>query len=97
MPKWLTRSPLPTMFAVAAVVAASGAIGLTAATGDRIAEVERIEGLEVVLAEKPVDEVGEPIEVPPTENYLLVGSDSREGITADDPDFGAIGATSIVT
>ena len=45
------------MFAVAAVVAASGAIGLTAATGDRIAEVERIEGLEVVLAEKPVDDM----------------------------------------
>ena len=35
------------MFAVAAVVAASGAIGLTAATGDRIAEVERIEGREI--------------------------------------------------
>lgn len=85
------------MFAVAAVVAASGAIGLTAATGDRIAEVERIEGLEVVLAEQPVDDVGEPIEVPPTENYLLVGSDSREGISADDPDFGAIGDTSIVS
>ena len=35
----------------------------------------------------------EPANDAPAENYLLVGSDSREGIDADDPNAGAIGDT----
>jgi LCP family protein required for cell wall assembly len=38
-----------------------------------------------------VQALEEPVNDAPAENYLLVGSDSRQGISADDPNAGAIG------
>jgi len=77
------------MVAIAAVIGVAGAAGVLRAADERTADVERIEGLETVLAEVP-DEDDETIEYP-AENYLLVGSDSRAGVDPDSPDFGAIG------
>ena len=106
VPRWLLKSPIPTMLVVALVVAISTVIGLTRATNNRVAEVERIDGLAGLLAGSVdadgnlVDENGNILDDPvdlPTENYLLVGSDTREGISADDPDFGVIGDTGVVS
>ena len=94
------------MLFVALVVAISAVVGLTRATNARVADVERVEGLAGLLAGSVdedgnlVDENGNILDDPvdlPTENYLLVGSDTREGISADDPDFGVIGDTGIVS
>ena len=94
------------MLVVALVVAISAVVGLTRATNARVADVERVEGLAGLLAGSVdedgnlVDENGNILDDPvdlPTENYLLVGSDTREGISADDPDFGVIGDTGIVS
>ena len=94
------------MLLVALVVAISAVVGLTRATNARVADVERVEGLTGLLAGSAdadgnlVDENGNILDNPvdlPTENYLLVGSDTREGISADDPDFGVIGDTGVVS
>ena len=89
---------------VAVLVAAMAIIGIDRAAAERVADVERIEGLEGVLAGGAAatadDLVGRTLDDDvelPTQNYLLVGSDSREGISADDPDAGVIGDTSIVS
>ncbi|MGB1644573.1 MAG: hypothetical protein ACPHES_05670, partial [Ilumatobacteraceae bacterium] len=102
MPRWLMKSPIPTMLLVMVVVATSAVVGLTRAADNRVAEVERVEGLSGLLAGSVdangnlVDENGNVLDDPvdlPSENYLLVGSDTREGISEDDPDFGVIGDT----
>lgn len=94
------------MLLVALIVAISSVVGLTRATNARVAEVERVEGLAELLSGSVdadgnlVDENGNILDNPvdlPTENYLLVGSDTREGISADDPDFGVIGDTGVVS
>jgi LCP family protein required for cell wall assembly len=93
------------MAVVALVVALAAIYGLTSATDARVAEVERVDGLTGLLAGSldadgnPIDAQGNILDDPvdlPSQNYLLVGSDTREGISADDPDFGVIGDTGVV-
>lgn len=77
------------MLSIAALIGVVGAAGVLRAADERTADVARISGLESVLADLP-DANDSTIEYP-AENYLLVGSDSREGVDPDDPDFGVIG------
>lgn len=77
------------MFVITATVGVVGAAGVLRAADERSADVERIGGLESVLAQVP-DEDDESIEYP-AENYLLVGSDTRAGVEAGGGDFGVIG------
>ncbi|MGA1035706.1 MAG: LCP family protein, partial [Ilumatobacteraceae bacterium] len=94
------------MFVVALSVAIAAVWGITSATDARVAEVERVGGLAGLLAGSVdadgnlVDADGNILDDPvdlPSQNYLLVGSDTREGISADDPDFGVIGDTGVVS
>ncbi len=71
------------MLLIASLVAVGGAFGVSRAADERSAEVERINGLDMILTSVPDDG--------PAENYLLVGSDSRDGANPDDPDFGSMG------
>lgn len=82
------RRPLRGVNAVSLglVVAVVGSGGLLVATQQQADRVERVGELDGVLSE----------DVGPFENYLLVGSDSREGADPSDPDFGGIGDTSQV-
>lgn len=73
---------------LAIVVAAAGAFGVIRAANARVADVERIPGLEAVLVDDPKG---------PATNYLIIGSDSRDGADPNDPDFGNIGDTSDVS
>lgn len=79
-----SSAPLALLFAV--LTAAVGAAGVIRAADDRTANVERIEGLEDILV---------AVEGPAV-NYLLIGSDSREGSNPNALDFGGIGDTSAV-
>lgn len=72
---------------VAFVVAVAGAGGLITAIDQRVTAVREVAALEGVLS-APVANV---------ENTLLVGSDSREGIDANDPAIGVIGTTSDIS
>jgi LCP family protein required for cell wall assembly len=81
------RSPVPLTLALAAVIGVAGTTGVLRAADERTADVERIEGLEAVLAANDG----------PAENFLLVGSDSRENADPTSPDFGGIGDASEVT
>ncbi len=83
------------MLVIAALVGVAGAAGVLRAADERTDDVQRIEGLESVLAEVP-DEDDPTIEYP-AENYLLVGSDTREGADPTAEDFGGIGDTSVVS
>ena len=71
------------------VVAAAGTFGVIRAANARTDDVERITGLESVLAAVP-EQNDTSIEYP-AENYLLVGSDTREGVDANSSDAGVIG------
>jgi LCP family protein required for cell wall assembly len=73
------------MLAFAVLVAAAGATGVLRAADARTSSIARIEGMEAVLAEVTDDG--------PSVNYLLVGSDSRDGADTDAGDSGAIGTT----
>ncbi len=77
------------MALIAGVIGVVGAAGVLRAADERTADVARIDGLESVLADVP--DAGDPTIEYPAENYLLVGSDSREGVDPADPDFGVIG------
>jgi LCP family protein required for cell wall assembly len=79
------------MLLIVGVVGAGGAAGVLRAADQRTADIERIDTLEGVL-DTPDDNVAYP-----AENYLLVGSDTREGLDPDSPDFGAIGGADAVT
>lgn len=81
--RWRARSPLPLTLALALLVGLVGGAGVLRAADARTAAVVRVDGLDTVLAE---------VDDGPSTNYLLVGSDSRVGISPDDPDFGAIGS-----
>jgi len=72
------RSPALWMLLIAGGIAGVGATGVIRAADQRTADVERIDGLEGVLADAPADDAPYP-----AENFLLVGSDSREGLEAD--------------
>lgn len=63
------------------VLALGGTAGVMVATNSQEAKVERVAGVDDVLAEPPTG----------WENYLLVGSDSREGADPNAPDAGSIG------
>lgn len=76
-----SSAPLALLFAAA--VAAFGAFGVISAANARTSDVERIEGLELALTAQEG----------PAQNYLLIGSDTRENADPNDPDFGGIGDT----
>jgi LCP family protein required for cell wall assembly len=80
------RSSAPLALVLAIVVGVAGAAGVIRAADQRTANVERIEGLEDILV--AVDG--------PAVNYLLIGSDSRDGSDPAASDFGGIGDTSEV-
>ena len=82
------------MLSIAGVIGLVGAAGVLRAADERTDDVERIGGLDSVLADVP-DEDDPSIEYP-AENYLLVGSDTRAGVDPESPDFGAIGSESEV-
>ena len=91
------------MFVVAAAVAGAGVWGIVRAADERVADVEVVDGLDGVLAPLPgegdVDIDGDGVVdtiTYPALNYLLVGSDSREGVSSDDVDFGIVGDESQV-
>ena len=71
------------MAGIAALIGIVGAAGVLRAADERTADVERIEGLDSVLADVP-DENDESIEYP-AENYLLVGSDTAPASTRTRP------------
>jgi LCP family protein required for cell wall assembly len=93
------------MLLIAAVVAGVGAWGVVRAADSRAADVERVDGLDSVLAPIPGDD-DEGVDIDgdgqidpgtyPAINYLLVGSDSREGVSSDDEDFDIVGDSSVV-
>ena len=68
--------------AIAAVVGVAGATGVVSATNHKADSVEKVDVLADVVVEKQTG----------WENYLLVGSDTREGADPSDPDFGGIGS-----
>ncbi|WP_394930661.1 LCP family protein [uncultured Ilumatobacter sp.] len=80
------RSSAPLALVLAIIVGVAGAAGVIRAADQRTAKVERIEGLEDILV--AVDG--------PAVNYLLIGSDSRDGSNPAASDFGGIGDTSDV-
>lgn len=69
------------------VVAVAGAVGMVRAVDQRATGVREVTEVGAVLSE-PSTQV---------ENFLLVGSDSREGIDPDDPAIGVIGTTGDVS
>lgn len=84
---------MPVVLGIAAVVGVVGAAGVLRAADERTADVERVGGLENVLTEVSDDADVEY----PAENYLLVGSDSREGVEEDGDDFAVTGGSDDVT
>ncbi len=79
------------MILIVVVIGVGGAAGVLRAADARTADVERIDGLESVLADVPGDDAQYP-----AENYLLVGSDSREGIAAGSDDYAYVGDSDLV-
>jgi LCP family protein required for cell wall assembly len=77
------------MIVVAATIGVTGTMGVLRAADERTSDVERIDGLDSVLADVP--DADDPSIEYPAENYLLVGSDSREGVDGDTADAGVIG------
>jgi len=80
------RSSAPLALLLAALVGGFGAFAVISAANARTADVERIEGLELVLTAQDG----------PARNYLLIGSDTRENADPNDPDFGGIGDVNAV-
>ena len=80
------RSSAPLALLFAALVGSFGAFAVISAANARTADVERIEGLELVLTAQDG----------PARNYLLIGSDTRENADPNDPDFGGIGDVNAV-
>ena len=79
------------MVVIVAAIGAGGAAGVLRAADARTADIERIDGLAGVLSDLDDEDVQYP-----AENYLLVGSDSREGIAAGSDDFTNVGDTELV-
>jgi LCP family protein required for cell wall assembly len=74
------------MVLIIAVIGVGGAAGVLRAADARTADIERIDGLSGVLADLPANDAPYA-----AENYLLVGSDTRQGLDPSSPDYGAIG------
>ena len=85
-PRRHRRSSAPLALLLAALVGGLGAFGVISAANARSADVERIEGLELVLTAQDG----------PARNYLLIGSDTRENSDPNDPDYGGIGDVNAV-
>ncbi len=85
----LRRPPGALALGLAVLVGVAGSTGILVSARDRTESVERDDAVVAALEE--------PVNDSPAENYLLVGSDSREGIASDDPNAGAIGSTDEVT
>ncbi len=81
------RSSAPLALVLAVMVAGFGAFGVISAANARSADIQRIDGLELVLTAQDG----------PAQNYLLIGSDTRENADPNDPDFGGIGDTNAVS
>ena len=79
----LRRPPAALALGLAVLVGAAGSAGVLVSARDRSDSVTRVQGV--------VDALEEPANDAPAENYLLVGSDSREGVDPNDPNAGAIG------
>ncbi len=75
-PRPRRRSRVPWMLAIAAAVAGLGATGVIRAANARTGDIARVEGLDGVLADGQTLDAATTY---PAVNYLLVGSDSREG------------------
>jgi anionic cell wall polymer biosynthesis LytR-Cps2A-Psr (LCP) family protein len=80
------RSSAPLAMVLAVLVGGFGAFGVIRAANSSTENIERIDGLELVLTAQDG----------PAQNYLLIGSDSRENADPNDPDFGGIGDTNAV-
>jgi LCP family protein required for cell wall assembly len=78
---------ISTGFTIALLVGAAGTGGTLVAARDAIDSVERIDEVDSVLSAPSAN----------VENFLLVGSDSREGADPNAPDFGGIGDESTVS
>lgn len=78
-PRRRTSAPLGVL--LAAVIAAAGAVGVISAADRQVSDVTRIDDLDDVLV--AVDG--------PAVNYLLIGSDSREGADPNSTDFANTG------
>lgn len=70
----------------AVVFAAAGTIGVASSIDGAVGTMPRIATVTAVLSEESAA----------VDNYLLVGSDSRDGIDPSDPDFATIGSQSDV-
>lgn len=77
------------MVVIASVIGGVGAVGVIRAADARTDDVARIDGLDGVLT--PVPDANDDTIEYPAENYLLVGSDTRDGIDPNSADFGVIG------
>ena len=68
------------MLLIAGAIAASGAVGVIRAANARTDAIARVDGLDGVLAD---NETLDPAVTYPAVNYLLVGSDSRDGLEGE--------------
>jgi LCP family protein required for cell wall assembly len=75
------RPPTGLALGLAVLVGAAGSAGVLYSARERSEEVERVPDLEEVLAANDG----------PAENFLLVGSDSREGVDTGDPEEASTG------
>lgn len=77
----LRRPPTGLALGLAVLVGAAGSAGVLYSARERSEDVERVPDLEEVLAANDG----------PAENFLVVGSDSREGVDTGDPENASIG------
>jgi LCP family protein required for cell wall assembly len=84
----LRRPPGAVALVLAVLVGAGGSAGVLVAARDRANDVATVEGMTEVLQTQPADA--------PAENFLLVGSDSRENVDPEDENAEVIGSSADV-
>ncbi len=82
------RGRAPSSLLLAVVMTVAGGAGVVLAGQRQVDRIARVPDLAGTLSSDTAI---------PVENFLLVGSDTREGADPDDPDFGGIGDTTAVT